>query len=250
MTSSKPNISSLPLRLHQTTSHLTAILSTSAGIDATLATVCYTALFVHSRRPTPALKALYDALEDHRIFLRLFGLFPLYTTSTSAWLEPHRDPVVKTLLYASLAAGTAFQVLENVALLAQKGVLRGKRVREWEGWCWIVSNKFWLAQLIFEGGRLARVGQLRWREELGAEEVKSCEGEDDWKGGGPSLRSESMELKTKWLREVYVTAASIPLAVHWSSEEDRSPISETLFAGSGLISGVAALRDIWDETVS
>lgn len=245
---------------------LTNTLSTQPGIDATLATICYTSLFLSTQLPlikttirpsptptkststptppsppsNPALKNLYTALEDHRIFSRLFGLFPLYASLHAAFTTPHRDPLAKTLLYASLLSGTAFQVLENVALLTQKGVLRKRLFRDWENWCWLVSNRFWLAQLILEAGRLGRVAQVGWREELGAEAVVS---EKD----GDEVAVQSAELKRKWWRELYVTLASIPLAVHWSFEDGESPVSEVLFAASGMVSGVVALRDAWDE---
>ena len=272
----------LPSSLSTNIHHLTRTLSTATGLDAFLATACYTSLFLHtqlpyftggflrasSRVPTgpPALKALYNALEDHRIFSRLFGLFPLYTSVLEAWRKPHRDPAVKTLLYASLAAGTVFQVLENVALLVGKGVFRGERLREREGWFWAVSNRFWLAQLGLEMLRLARVRQLRFREELGAERVVEQEKEAVWGEAGQDgvaertqelmeastkqlFKVQSAELEKRWWRQLYVTAASIPLAVHWSFEDfGRSPVSEALFAGCGIIAGVIGLQDAWEES--
>lgn len=273
----------LPSSLSPTIHHITRTLSTATGLDAALATACYTSLFVHSQLPyftggflrassrvptgSPALKALYTALEDHRIFSRLFGLFPLYAAVLDAWRKPHRDPVVKTLLYASLAAGTVFQVLENVALLVGKGVFRGEKLREREGWLWAVSNRFWLAQLGLEVLRLARVRQLRFREELGAERV--VEGEEreavwgeDGQGGVAEQTQELMEASTKqlvkiqsaelekrWWRQLYVTAASIPLAVHWSFDDlNRSPVSEAVFAGCGMVAGILGLQDAWEES--
>lgn len=257
----KPNIMSI-IPSNEHINRLTQTLSTQAGIDATLATICYTSLFISTQLPirnkptptqtkqTPAsplppapspLKNLYNALEDHRIFSRIFALIPLYKSLHAAWKTPHRDPIVKTLLYASLLAGTAFQVLENLALLTQKGVLRGRKFREWESWCWLVSNRFWLAQLVLETGRLGRVRQLRWREELGAEEAKGG------RADAAVVGVRSAELEKKWWRELYVTVASIPLAVHWSLEDDRSPVSEVLFAASGMVSAVVALQDAWEE---
>lgn len=272
----------LPSSLSTNIHHLTRTLSTATGLDAALATACYTSLFLHTQLPyftggflrassrvptgSPALKALYTALEDHRIFSRLFGLFPLYTSVLDAWRKPHRDPIVKTLLYASLAAGTVFQVLENVALLVGKGVFRGERLREREGWFWAVSNRFWLAQLGLEVLRLARVRQLRFREELGAERVVEEEKEAVWGEAGQDgvaertqelmeastkqlLKVQSAELEKRWWRQLYVTAASIPLAVHWSFDDySRSPVSEALFAGCGMIAGIIGLQDAWEES--
>jgi hypothetical protein len=190
------------------------------------------------------------------------------------------------LLYASLAAGTVFQVLENVALLVGKGVFRGEKLRERESWFWVVSNRFWLAQLGFEVLRLARVRQLKFREELGAERVVEGEKEvllDEDIQGGMALRMQerkqepgwdetgehvaehtqqvmqastqqlvklqSAELEKRWWRQLYMTAASIPLAVHWSFDDVyASPISETVFAGCGMIAGIIGFQDAWEET--
>lgn len=279
-----PQITSttIPSSLSTNIHHLARTLSTATGLDAFLATACYTSLFLHTQLPyftggflrassrvptgSPALKALYNALEDHRIFSRLFGLFPLYTSVVEAWRKPHRDPAVKTLLYASLAAGTVFQVLENVALLVGKGVFRGERLREREGWFWALSNRFWLAQLGLEMLRLARVRQLRFREELGAERVVEQEKEAVWGEAGQDgvaertqelmeastkqlIKVQSAELEKRWWRQLYVTAASIPLAVHWSFEDfSRSPVSEALFAGCGMVAGVIGLQDAWEES--
>ncbi|KAL1590286.1 hypothetical protein WHR41_01042 [Cladosporium halotolerans] len=247
-----PNPSNLTSKLHTNLLRLTQITSTPTGLDATLATICYTCLLLHThlRSKPPALKTLYTTFEDHRILTRLLGLLPLYASIAEARQTQHRDPIVKTLLYASLAAGTAFQALENVAVLVQRGVLRGRKWREWEGWCWVVSCRFWLGQLVLEIGRLARVRQLGWREELGAEGLEGKgeerEGGEVWSGRG-QVEVQSARLARKWWREVYLTAASVPLAMHWSFEEERSPVSEVLFAGMGLISGLIGLQDAWDE---
>lgn len=159
-----------------------------------------------------------------------------------------------------------FQVLENVALLVGKGVFRGERLREREGWFWAVSNRFWLAQLGLEMLRLARVRQLRFREELGAERVleqekEAVRGEAGQDGVAERtqelmeastkqlIKVQSAELEKRWWRQLYVTAASIPLAVHWSFEDfGRSPVSEALFAGCGMIAGVIGLQDAWEES--
>lgn len=279
-----PQITStaLPSSLSTNIHHLTRTLSTATGLDAFLATACYTSLFLHTQLPhftggflrassrvptgSPALRALYNALEDHRIFSRLFGLFPLYTSVLDAWRKPHRDPAVKTLLYASLAAGTVFQVLENVSLLVGKGVLRGKSLQAREDWLWALSNRFWLAQLGLELLRLARVRQLRYREELGAERVVEQEKEAVWGEAGEDgvaertqelmeastkqlIKVQSAELEKRWWRQLYVTAASIPLAVHWTFENiGTSPVSEALFAGCGMVAGVIGLQDAWEES--
>jgi hypothetical protein len=172
-------------------------------------------------------------------------------------------------LYASLAAGTVFQVLENVALLTRRGVLNGEGSRRREGWLWLLSNRIWLAQLGLEILRLARVRQLKFREELGAERVMAEEKGlgDEWQGVEDGVvdgvaestqqlmelstkqlvKVQSAELEKKWWRELYLTALSFPLAIHWSFINGTSPISEAVFAGCGIVAGVIGLQDAWEE---
>jgi hypothetical protein len=264
---------------------LTRTLSTATGLDATLATACYTSLFLHTQIPwltggllrasgrlstsSSSLKALYATLEDHRIVSRLFGLIPLYTTAVEAWRKPHRDPAVKALLYASLAAGVVSQVVENVALLTRRGVLSGEGARRREGWVWLLANRVWLAQLGLEMLRLARVRQLKFREELGAERVVGEEkglgdewqGVDDGSADGVAestqqlmeqstkqlVKVQSAELEKRWWRELYLTVLSFPQAIHWSFGQGTSPISEAVFAGCGMVAGVIGLQDAWEE---
>lgn len=273
-----------------TLTRLTRTLSTATGLDATLATACYTSLFLHTQLPwltggllrasgrrlsitssSSPLKALYATLEDHRIVSRLFGLIPLYTTFVEAWRKPHRDPAVKVLLYASLAAGTISQVLENFALLTRRGVLSGEGARRRDGWVWLLANRVWLVQLGLEVLRLARVRQLKFREELGAERVgreekekeKGLLGDSEWQGVEEGVaestqqlmeqstrqlvKVQSAELEKRWWRELYLTVLSFPQAVHWSFSYGASPIGEAVFAGCGMIAGAIGLQDAWEE---
>ena len=120
-------------------------VSTSAGLDATLATVCYTSLLLHThlssaRAPakltkiSPALRNLYNLLEDTRVYTRLTGLVTLYAAIRETWAIHQPDLLSDILLCASLVSVTLFQLLENIALLVQQNVLRSCRLRQWEGW--------------------------------------------------------------------------------------------------------------------
>jgi hypothetical protein len=63
------------------------------------------------------------------------------------------------------------------------------------------------------------------------------------------VKLQSAELEKRWWRQLYTTAASIPLAVHWSFDDSyTSPISETVFAGCGMIAGIIGFQDAWEET--
>ena len=145
--------------------HLNRVLASSAGVEAILCTLCYTLLFVHSRLirilekryerlalafvtkasspftgvasiapPRTRLselcagtKALADLIDDFRFFTRLWGLIAIYGCARENYLSPPGDAVLKTLVWAQVGVSGVFQVLENGAYLAGKGVLRGEK---------------------------------------------------------------------------------------------------------------------------
>lgn len=230
-------------------------ISTPSGLDATLATVCYTSLLLHTQSTrvpvsstiSSALRNFYNHLEDTRIYTRLTGLFTLYTAARETWVTQHRDPVIKILLCASIAAGISFQLLENVALLVQQNVLRSQRLRQREGWLWTASNRCWVVALLCDLVKLSRERRLRTGEEVGGTGIICGKSEVDGDGDGPLRHVESAMIREtrekKWWQELSMTAALFPLAINWSFPEGDSPVSESLLAGAGLASGLVMLRD-------
>lgn len=233
-------------------------ISTSAGLDATLATVCYTSLLLHthlsSARGPPkltkiaaALRNLYNLLEDTRIYTRLTGLITLYAAIRETWETRQHDLVSDVLLRTSLVSVTLFQLLENIALLVQQNVLRSRRLREWEGWLWTASNKFWLASLLCDFARLARARQLAFKDDSDAIGTGGVSGPDV--ETPLQIDSEVDSQEKQWWQELLVTAASFPLATNWSFSEGESPVSEALVAGAGLAGGLIMLKDAIGEAV-
>ncbi|KAM0708338.1 hypothetical protein Q7P35_004989 [Cladosporium inversicolor] len=233
-------------------------ISAPAGLDATLATVCYTSLLLYTHLSrngapsrlvnfSPALRNLYNLLEDTRVYTRLTGLVTLYAAIRETWETRQHDLVSDVLLRTSLLAVTLFQLLENVALLVQQNVLRSRRLRQWEGWLWTASNKFWLGSLLCDLARLARARQLGFKDDSGAAET----GEASSSGDETLSQVESaVDLQKKqWWQELLVTAASFPLATNWSFPEGESPVSEALVAGAGLAGGLVMLKDAIREAV-
>jgi len=233
-------------------------ISTPAGLDATLATVCYTSLLLHTRlasarapskliKVSPALRNLYNLLEDTRVYTRLTGLVTLYAAIRETWETRQHDLVSDVLLRTSLVAVSLFQLLENIALLVQQNVLRSRRLRQWEGWFWTKSNQFWLASLLCDLVRLARARQLGFKEDSGA----AGTGEANGSGEETSSPAEGAEAsrKKQWWQELLVTAASFPLATNWSFAEGESPVNEALVAGAGLVGGLVMLKDAIRDAV-
>ncbi|KAK0943380.1 hypothetical protein LTR29_005168 [Friedmanniomyces endolithicus] len=262
--------------------HLNRVLASSTGIEAVLCTLSYTLLFVHSRlirllekryerlalaivtktsspitgvaTITPlrtrllelcaGTKALADLIDDFRFFTRLWGLIAIYGWARENYLAPPGDAVLKTLVWAQVGVSAVFQVLENGAYLAGKGVLRGEK---WvvRGPRWMVlSNRFWLAHVLVEGLRLWRVRQLRFNEEFGA---KGGAGVSSFDGGEVKVQSEA--LRKKWYGDFYANAGWLPLTLHWSFEDESVvPLSDTWIGLFGMIPGLVALREVWQQT--
>jgi hypothetical protein len=190
-------------------------------------------------RTCAGLKTLAGVSADVWMFLRLFGLFHIYRWASEFYETQHRDAIMKLLVWMQIGSAALFQVLENIAYLASKGVLNGgkweKRVTSWMA----ISSRFWIGQVVLEGLRLLRVRQLNWNEEFGAEK-KDDDGE---------IKVQSEALKKRWRRDFYGNAGWLPLTLHLSYEDENdSPVPEVWQGVGGLVPSVLGLIDAWKET--
>jgi hypothetical protein len=183
-------------------------------------------------------KALAGMISDYRIFVRLWGLLGMYGWGKGVWAMPKptsgKEKVLRAVAYAQVAACTAYQVLENGAYLASKGVLategwmgeEGKR-RQARWWVW--SSRFWALHVGLEGVRL---GTEWWGREDGAK--------------GKKEDGEGKKAEERWWRDVVSNAAYAPLTVHWSTEE--GVLSETAVGLLGTVAGSVGLLQNWRAT--
>ena len=184
------------------------------------------------------LKSLSETCADVWMFLRLFGLFHIYRWASEFYETQHKDAVVKILVWMQIGSAAMFQLIENIAYLASKGILSGKTWERRSTRWMAVSSRFLMGQFILEGLRLLRVRQLNWNEEFGAEK------QDDQREAG--VQSEA--LKSRWKRDFYGNAAWLPLAFHLTHEdESSSPISEAWQGFCGFVPCVLGLKDAWRE---
>lgn len=185
-----------------------------------------------------SVRSLGDAINEFRTFSRMWGLFKLYARAREMWLHPKRDPAIKLLSWAQVVAVAGYQGFENAAYMVQKGVLRNDWCVKREGKWWVWSCRFWLAEILLEFARLARVRSLRYNEDFGAEGV----GEQ----GEKEAKVQSKELEEKWWRELYANLGWLPGGLHWSLwDEESSPFSEAWLGITGMVPGVIALQDAW-----
>lgn len=186
-------------------------------------------------------KALADLFQDYWIFIRLWGLVGIYNAARENYVKPPGDAILKLLTWVHVGTGATFQILENGAYLASKGVFRGNAWERREGKWAVWSNRFWLAQVLTEGLRLLRVRQLRYNEDFGAQET-SDEGEKRVK-----IRSEA--LKRRWRGDFWANMGWLPVTLHWSfTDEGDSPVNESWLGLGGMVPGVVGLLNAWEET--
>ncbi|GIZ46868.1 hypothetical protein CKM354_000997600 [Cercospora kikuchii] len=187
-----------------------------------------------------AVKSLGDAIDEVRTFWRLRGLVDIYAAARENYLRPSRDPVLKSIVWAKILAQTGYQFYENAAYLVKKGVLRSERFAKRETGWWTVSSQFWFADVLLEFVRLARVRQLRWNEEFGAQQVE--------KEGVVEVKSK--ELEEKWWLQLYSNLGWFPNAVHWGwyDGSEESPMNETMIGLTGFVPGFINLRAAWEAT--
>lgn len=185
-------------------------------------------------------KQAADLLVDVWVFTRLWGLVSIYKWAKETWASPPRDPIIKTLVWGQVASATLFQIGENVAYLAMKSILPRSRWSTERSAKWMaVASRFWMAQTVFEILRLLRVRQLRYNEDLGAQEAD----------GEKEVKVQSERLKKQWTRDWYASLGWLPLTLHLSySDEADSPVSAWLQNLGGLIPSALMLQDAWGET--
>ena len=193
-----------------------------------------------------SVKALVDLTADVRLSLRLWGLVNIYSWARDHYLKPPGDVALKTLVWAQVGAKAMYQVLENGAYLASKGVLRSDKWVAREPKWWVRSNRFWLAYTSLEFLRLLRVRQLRYNEDFGA---KALVGEKaDVSAADTTVSVQSTRLRKTWQRDLVTAAAWVPITLHRSFEDqNHSTASEAMDGLCGMVPGVIGLIQAWEQ---
>ena len=152
--------------------------------------------------------------------------------------SPPRDPILRAIAWAQIFSCSMFQLLENVAVLASRGVLSARALEKWGGvrkWQ-IWSIRAWMAHVMLQFVNLARQRQLS--SAAAVSKSAQSEGEEE-KARGRELRA--------WKKSLVNNTAWAPLCVHWSFETGIG-VPDSLV---GLISFTAkawGLVDMWSAT--
>ena len=102
---------------------------------------------------------LITILEDFRLRLRLLSLLPILSSLISSFSRPPTQLPDKLVAWTQGLALTIFQATENLAYLAEKGVVGIKKARVAKLWVW--SARAWAVWTGLELLRLERVRRAR-----------------------------------------------------------------------------------------
>lgn len=194
------------------------------------------------------LAALSSVASETRYNLRLFGLLPLWIWGSDILKSPPADPILHALAHLQVVSNVIYQLLENVAYLAEKGVVSRRWVDKYGGvdkW-YIWSTRGWFGHIFFQFFVLWRKSVLR-RRRVAAQRAaapatagseKNAKAEDD----------ESLRLEVRaWRKSLVNNAIWAPLCIHWCLEKGIG-IPEHLIGLLSFFAGVWGLRDAWAAT--
>ncbi len=120
--------------------------------------------------------------------MRLWGLLGIWSWGAATWRDPPRDRALKALAWTQVVANALYQYLENGAYLGSHGVFAFSTAKQNRWYAW--SSRFWMAHVVLDFARLARVRQLRHRS------GESVGGEGEEKEG----KVERVKEEAKWRR--------------------------------------------------
>lgn len=287
------------------------LLTTTPGLEVFLSTLQYSLyllIYIRARAPTQALRARLSALlskvhnlprsassspaapsgaltsprlaslatliNDTRTTLRLTGLFPLYV-----WLRtllrnrgsPNQDKMAHSLSLAQCSSLVLFQLLENIAVLTDRGVLAPRAISppafvsklvsrssskpttavagaKPTARLYLWSARFWLLGITFSLARLARLSYVE------AQHRKAGS------AGHPVRRKtkeEQDEADRKWWNDLVVCSCWFPIAINASLEAGMKgrgilgALASQIGMGIlGLTAGSAATAKAWKDTES
>lgn len=201
-------------------------------------------------------RALAAVVGDFRIFVRLWGLVGLYMWARGLWHAPlgkevgAKERAVRRITWAQIASLVLFQVLENGAYLASKGVLTsdawsGDAGKRKEGAWWIWSSRFWAAHVALE---LVRVGVLSYYANGEAATLTEKDTVGDGEKEGKLLMEQKRRERSVWWRDAVSNVAYMPMTLHWSVEAERGFLSDWGVGLLGAIAGGSLLVDAWKQT--
>ncbi|KZF26953.1 hypothetical protein L228DRAFT_243506 [Xylona heveae TC161] len=255
--------------------HLNRVLATSNGTDAFLSTVTYTLRLLHlylrslstlqlhayarqvltkaltlppdtsiaipaaqlrSAQLATSVRKLSSIISEARTFLRLWGLLGIWEWAADVKRSPPKDHIIRFIVRTQVLVNIFYQIFENGAYLAGKGVLTGwdsRRINKWDLW----STRCWAAHVFLDLAKL-------WRERV--LEKQAGGDEKDNVAKATKERNATALLNNTWSRKLILNSAYAPLTIHWSLENGL--VSDFWIGLLGSVTGIIRLRQAWKTT--
>lgn len=196
----------------------------------------------------PRLAVLAALLSNARTTFRLVGLFPIY-----AWMrqllqgpKPGHDGVLYTTAVTQCTLYGIFQLLENIAVLTDAGVLSKSVTARWNSsgdtariklWCY----RAWFAGVLCDLVRLGREAQLERSRRANRSAVE---------GQSEKVREEDLTKDVQWWLELLVPVGWTPLALHCSLEGGLPGFNLLIMGLSGFVAGLPRAAALWRQTAA
>lgn len=156
----------------------------------------------------------------------------------------HRIAVLQASSYAT------FQLLENISLLADSGVVsphviaRINRGDSKTARVYMWAYRFWLGGVSCDFLRLAREWQLESRRRTIRMQMVA-----DGRAIAEYQDEEDKRFDSRWWTDLIIAGAWLPMALNYSSETGGLPGWNLGWMGvSGLVAGSARIRALWAST--
>ncbi|KAJ4356521.1 uncharacterized protein N0V89_004555 [Didymosphaeria variabile] len=256
---------------------LNKLIATPGGLSAFLSTsnyILYILAYLQPRAPTvyatllttlkfssssitltavdpsavPPLVALAQLLSKCRTTLRLLGTLPLYAwlRSLMAGPKPGSDVVLHRIAVVQATSYFAYQILENICVLADHGVVPPSFIAKLNrrdpttARLYTTAYRLWLAGVSCDFLRLAREAQ-----NINAK--RAARGQEE--KGEVAVREEDERVDRRWWMDAAIAVAWFPMALHFSGVTGGVPGWHLGWMGvCGLVAGGERMRGLWKMT--
>lgn len=199
--------------------------------------------------PSP-IAALGQLFSKTRVTLRLLGLLPTYAWARQLLQgpKPGQDQVLYATAVTQCALYTAFQFLENVALLTDSKVLPASLTTRWTApnggdaaiiYKW--SYRCWMLGFSTDLVRLAREAQLESskRANRSAAETKDA-----------AIQDADAQVDQKWWSDLVVPVAWMPVGLQFSQWNGVGfpGFNLGIMGACGVLAGLSKTKALWDST--
>lgn len=188
---------------------------------------------------TSRFARLGRVVSEARLTLRLFGLLPIYVRVRQLMTSKGMDQVLYFIAALQCSLLAAYQLLENVAFLTDKGVISRQGLGRWTGGrvstMYKIAHRAWFLSIMCDFARLVREAQIFFRRK----HIDQNE-----------ITEEEAEKAAQWYSDWIRPLAWLPIGWHLSSwNHDGLPGFNMGVKGvAGLLADLGRTASLWHKT--